>query len=334
MNRPTPLSAIIAVALLIAVGCAGSAGGEATVSRPVPLVLSGPMPERIGGFTFRGAVAVTAPGLGGLSGLSVSADGRQFVAVSDRGDVVRGRFGYDGDGNLAAVHDVAVEPLPLDDESDHYRRRDAEELAPLPDGGWLVAFEHVHRILRYPPGFDRSVSPPVALPTPPGLKQAPSNGGLEALAVLAGGRIVAVEEGNDDGTTDRPAWIGTPPLGGTGGWQRFTYRAAAGFRPTGATVLPSGDVLVLERWVSFLGGWSARIVRVAAEALRPGALVAGEELARIEPPLIADNFEGISAVPGPDGAIRIFLVSDDNFSVLQRTLFVALDLPAAATRRR
>ena len=42
-------------------------------------------------------------------------------------------------------------------------------------------------------------------------------------------------------------------------------------------------------------------------------------------PLTVDNFEGLAAVPGQDGAIRFYVISDDNFSSRQRTLLLAFD---------
>ena len=39
-----------------------------------------------------------------------------------------------------------------------------------------------------------------------------------------------------------------------------------------------------------------------------------------------DNFEGISATRGPNGATRIYIVSDNNFSGRQRTLLLAFDV--------
>ena len=38
-----------------------------------------------------------------------------------------------------------------------------------------------------------------------------------------------------------------------------------------------------------------------------------------------DNLEGLAALPQRDGSIRFYLISDDNFSKLQRTLLLAFD---------
>ena len=42
-------------------------------------------------------------------------------------------------------------------------------------------------------------------------------------------------------------------------------------------------------------------------------------------PLTVDNYEGLAALPRADGSVRFYLISDDNFSRLQRTLLVAFD---------
>lgn len=305
-------------------GCVAAFGGPSP-TRAVPLDPERPALSAVGALAFRGAVALNAPDVGGLSGLAVTDGGRQFVAVSDVGRVVRGRFLFDGDGRLSGIADVVQRPLPLErGRSDSKRNADSEEIAGLPDGSWLVSFEREHRILRYPAGLGRGDTVPTVLPAPPGLEDAPGNGGVEAMTVFADGRILAIEEDGDD--RRHRAWIGSAPVRNARDWRPLTYRSAAGFQPTSAAALPSGDALVLERQVSLLGGWAARIVRVPASSLVPGAVAEGEELARLERPLLTDNFEGMAIAAGRDGETLVYLVSDDNFSFLQQTLFVLLAL--------
>ena len=81
------------------------------------------------------------------------------------------------------------------------------------------------------------------------------------------------------------------------------------FRPTGAALLPGGDVLLLERRYPPV---AARLRRIRREALENREDLEGTELARFAPPLTVDNFEGVDIGPGPDGALRLFLISDDN----------------------
>lgn len=323
-------------ALAVAGGCAvlADSGGPPGVSKPVALDAERPAVAEVGALKFRGAIELPDSAVyGGLSGLWVSPDGARFVAVSDLGKTATGRLAYDGTGRLAGASDLAVRPLPLDDDPAYRgRRNDSEEIARLPDGAWLVSFERNHRILRYAAGPERPEGAPLRLPTPPGLEDAPANGGIEAMTVLRGGRILAIEEGDDDGVQERHAWLGGPTLTSRADWQRLTYRAAPRFRPTGAAALPDGGALVLERRVSLLGGWASRIVYVAPESLRSGAIIDGVELARLEPPLLVDNFEGIAVRPGSDGETLVYIVSDDNRSPLQHTYLAMFAVPAKALR--
>lgn len=321
--------------LAVAGGCAAVAGNGGPLESSVPVALDPDRPtlSEVGALRFRGGLRLPGgAGVGGLSGLWVSDSGDRFVAISDLGKSVTGRLSYDAQGRLAGAGSYDVRPLVLDKDPDYRGRlNDSEDLARLPDGGWLVPFERNHRILRYE-GADRPEGTPRKLPTPPGLETAPSNGGVEALAVLADGRVLAIEEGDDNGVRERHAWIAPPDLKRRGDWEPLTYRAAPRFRPTAAAALPDGGVLVLERRVSLLGGWAARIVHVPAESLRGGATMDGVELARLEPPLPTDNFEGLSVRPGPDGDLLVYVVSDDNRSPLQRTYIMMFQLPANALK--
>jgi hypothetical protein len=49
-----------------------------------------------------------------------------------------------------------------------------------------------------------------------------------------------------------------------------------------------------------------------------------DELA-LAAPLTVDNYEGVAALPRPDGSVRFYVISDDNFSRLPRTLLLAFD---------
>ncbi|WP_042446363.1 esterase-like activity of phytase family protein [Azospirillum sp. B510] len=333
-------------AAVVGSGGAGSEGGSETgsgpvTSTPVPLDRGRPDRRTLGPLRFLGGLDVAGGGrVGGLSGLWVDPAGDRFVAIGDTGLVVDGRLGSDPDGGLAGLSEIRARPLTVEEgTSNRKRRTDAEDLTRLPDGGWLVSLERDHRILRYTGGDRGPEGIPVPIPRPPGMESTPENGGLEALTRLPDGRLLTIEEGEDDGHRERRAWITRAGLAADGAgdgmprveadWQPFTYRVAPRYRPTSVAPLPDGGVLVLERRVSLLGGWSSRLVRVAARQLTAGAVVDGEELGRLEAPLINDNFEGIATRPGPAGQTLVYLISDNNFSPLQRTylLLFALDGP-------
>jgi len=299
----------------------------AAAQTPVPLTDLQPG-QQFGAATARGGV-VLPPDVGGVSAIDVAADGASALLISDRGGWVTVALSYDGGGDLAGAAVTARGRLIGPDGKALARkvRSDAEGLARLADGTLLVSFERDHRLLAYPPAAPPFSRPPRVLAAPAALDDGPRNGGLEALAVLSDGRLLALAEqttaagfGADLGA----AWLGT--LDGGVNWQPLARRRSDGFRPSGAATLPGGDVIVLERRFIPPAGLSARLVRVPARTIVPGATLAGIELARLGPPDIAENFEGIAARATPDGT-HVYVVSDDNFSPLLRSVLLMLEVP-------
>ena len=153
--------------------------------------------------------------------------------------------------------------------------------------------------------------PPRPLPFPEGAARCDSSGGFETMADVGDGRRLLVCERRRNASSTVPAWLGNDgewterdyPLAFDGGW------AGEPFRPTGATRLPGGDVLVVERRFPPLGARIARLDRASLEGTGP---LAPEEIARFEAPLTLDNFEGIDARRDASGRTLVYLISDDN----------------------
>ena len=107
---------------------------------------------------------------------------------------------------------------------------------------------------------------------------------------------------------------------------QFTVRRTDNFDISDACLLPSGDLLLLERKFSLSGGVGIRIRRIALTTIAPGALVDGPAVFTADLGQEIDNFEGIDAFADSDGNTVLTLVSDDNFSLLQRTLLMQFTL--------
>jgi hypothetical protein len=105
----------------------------------------------------------------------------------------------------------------------------------------------------------------------------------------------------------------------------LSYVPSAEFRASDCAALPNGDVIVLERRLSNFLSFSARLKRLSAESIRPSAVLNGEELLRLDPPLRVENFEGIAVQEDQSGTL-IYLISDDNFHPLQRTVLLQFRL--------
>src|SRR5690606_28950199 len=103
------------------------------------------------------------------------------------------------------------------------------------------------------------------------------------------------------------------------------YVTDGAFVPVDMDLLPDGSLLVLERRFSLLGGLGAQLRLVPAAQLgEPGWRPL--PVARLEPPLTVDNFEGLAVAGRGDEPPLVYIVSDDNFSPLQRTLLLQFRL--------
>jgi hypothetical protein len=302
-------------AFLAALGATSAASAKAqNAAQPFALPdLPGPL-RPLGGLV----LAPDMLGGGGFSGVHLAPD-LTLTLISDRGHWSEARLLLDG------LTPIGLQPLrhgPLRDEAGKPIPRgfaaDAEALARRPDGTWLVAFERRHRIRAY----RRLDGPGAYVAAPPGLEAAPPNGGLESLAVLQDGRLFAIAEifTPPDRPELRHAWLGAP-----GRWTPLYWQPAPGFHPTDAAILPDGRALVLERRFSLLGGFSARLVMTAHDALRSareGAVLRGETILLLnDAPLPSENWEAVAVTRLGDQTL-VALISDDNESVLQRSLLL------------
>nr|WP_282572008.1 esterase-like activity of phytase family protein [Roseomonas acroporae] len=300
------------------------AGGALAGTAPAPRPAFLPRLLPLGGL----ALSRQAIGFGGLSALHLEPDGRLTV-LNDHGAWFTARLLLDGprpvglaELHTGRLHDGAGAPL------DQHFVADSESLARLPDGGWLVGFERWHRIRAY-----RDLDAPgTYVEAPPGLARAPLNGGLESLAVLADGRWLALSESLAAATPGNvAAWIGRPRADGGVDWTRLDYRPAPpDYWPSDVAALPDGGALVLERRFGLGTGLRFRcrlawIPPAALAAAGPGTVLEAETLLRLEPPLPADNFEGVS-VARLGGRTVVALLSDDNESPFQRGVLLLFEL--------
>ena len=274
--------------------------------------------RQFGALTLMGAFQLNSKDkrFGGLSGLSIGADGR-FYAISDHGFWLSARMMKTADGALADLVDWRIAAMLTPANSPVAGSlADAEALSPTRSGSFLVAFEGRHRIWRYdaPPHTFASRPTPIAVPAE--LSRAPSNGGLECLSELPDGRLLALAE--DFANPDRSfkGWLIDDNRFG-----QVSYLPANGFRVADCAALKNGDVLVLERRYVPLGIFTNRLTMIDAKTIHSGHQLSGREMLRIEPSLVTENFEGLTVQESATGT-TIYLVSDDNYNPFQETLLL------------
>jgi hypothetical protein len=311
---------------------------EFSVGAPVSIeVKARPLPSfdrrdrsqvRFGSLEYRSGLILTSPfrGFGGLSGLRLDARGERFISFSDKGSWFTGRILYQG-RTMTGLDDVEAAPMLGADGRPITARGwfDSESIA-LDGSVVYIGLERVNQVLRFDfaKGFTRSRGEVV--PMPPAVKKLPFNKGLEALVfvpkgmVLAGTLIAISERGLDSAGNLIAFLVGGPTPG------QFSVRRSQNFDVSDAVLLPSGDLLVLERKFSLLEGLDVRIRRIALKSLAPGAVVDGPSIFEADLGQEIDNMEGIDAHVTPEGDTVLTMVSDENFSMIQRTLLLQFTL--------
>tara|TARA_Y100001936_G_scaffold254029_1_gene323709 strand:- start:8468 stop:9436 length:969 start_codon:yes stop_codon:yes gene_type:complete len=290
----------------------------------IPLSIEKPDLRTVGELEFRGGLKIQSKKetFGGLSGLAISANGSFLRAVSDKDNWIRAQPVLDKRGNLVGLASAMMGPLIAPNGKPISRKEwnDAESLFRVPNG-YVASFERIHRLMHY-----RGTRTPMAsagIPTlaPHRLEDGPPNKSIEAAVSLRDGRWVVFAENFPEAGTVISGWILQKQR-----WRPFDLVRTELFHPAGAALLPSGDVLLLERRFTFLGGFGSRLSIIPEKSFRPGAQLQGREIARIDPPLVDENFEGVAAFKNRKGETIVFIVSDDNFFPLQSTLLLMFRL--------
>ena len=260
------------------------------------------------GVRLLGAVALSAdhPAFGGFSGLLVR-DSR-LTAVSDTGWWLMAPFD-DGTTGLRPAAGRFVRMHDTDGSAFDKTGGDAEGLAVLGDRV-AVSFERDHRIMLH------DGTRPVTEIRDRRFERMSSNSGLEALASLTGGRLLAIGEQALAG--GHPAFVISP----NGTVQAASLPASGRHAVTGADVGPDGRLYVVLRDYVPLVGVSIRIHRYRLGEDGLPLVESREVLAELEGATGIDNMEGISVWTDAAGRVRLTLISDDNYSALQRTLIV------------
>jgi hypothetical protein len=311
---------------------------ELSVAAPVPVEVNArPIPSfdsrdrahaRFGALEYRSGLILTSRfrGFGGLSGWRLDAKGEQFISISDKGTWFTGRIVYRG-REMTGLADVEAAPMLGADGKPITARGWFDSEAIALDGALVyIGLERVNQILKFDfsKGGTRSRGDPVAVP--PALRKLPYNKGLESLAVvpnglpLAGTLIAISERGLDSDGNIIGFLIGGPQPGD------FAVRRSDNFDISDAVVLRDGDLLILERKFSLLTGVGIRIRRIALKSIQRGATVDGPSIFDADLGHEVDNMEGIDAHVTPEGETVLTMVSDDNFSIIQRTLLLQFTL--------
>lgn len=280
------------------------------LSVPSPAVVK----PHLGAFTLEGIWQLTSRSVefGGYSAVLVQPDGR-LLLVSDSGFC------------------IIISPPDTDGAdpewfSPHYKKRsirgfhDFESGTADPTTGkvWM-AEEGLNTIYRMTPQFrvDGQVAPKA-------MHDWGYNTGAEAMARLQDGRFVLLREAPKGWLEDRlhaAVLFSGDPVEHPDAMD-FTFAAPAQFDPTDMAQLPDGRVLILLRRLTWPmpQRFAGRIVIADPADIAKGTHWRSRVVAKLSSSLPIDNFEAMAIDKRKDGKLTVWLVSDDNHAVFQRTL--------------
>lgn len=307
------------------VGLAAPAGAE---NIRLDLHPGRPGQDQIGKLVWRGGVEVhfDEPGFGGISAMEPNTrgiGGGTMTLLTDRGDVARIEMVEDAAGNLIDVRLLSFGPLTGAGGrvAGDATGGDAEAIAGMPDGGWIVAFEGRHRLLHFPASGEPLRGVPRLINAPRGLERAAGDHGIKAASELRDRKVLLIADYLPTMPGFTMAWIGNGA-----DWTPMSYAIYRPFQPAGAAMLPNGDVAVVENNPTSRFGGGSRIALIRARNLRAGAPIQTEELAQLKPPYVSGNFEAIAATRTLSGRPQIYLASDNGFDENTPTVIVKFDV--------
>jgi len=302
----------------------------------IPLYPDRPGDNRAGSLVYRGGLILNSsdPRFGGWSDLAVSSNGNRFLALSDRGHWLRARLSYDASGNLSNTDAGDITPiLDMDGQPVSGRNSDPEGLALERDGDLdgpvVVSFEGNVRIWRY----DFSAGPaarPTNIAIGDWVKRLHNNQQLEAITILRPDALIAFGEAKVAPGDDLLGAIESYPGDGQPHTRMLSVVPHDPFNITSAAHAPDGGLFLLERRFSLMGGGGTELRHIGANDIREGARLDGEILMNLSlQDANIDNMEGVAVRRGAHGETLLYLISDDNFLSIQRTLLLMFELRAA-----
>ncbi len=136
---------------------------------------AGSQPDNRHKLIWRGGLVLSSKmgAFGGYSGLILSADGQDMLAISDAGGWLKGRIRYNGIRPVGLSNTVIGSLRPRWQAIRRNHERDAEDLSlargSLGAGEVLISFENFNRIIRYPVSAAGIGTPLEIIPAPSSL---------------------------------------------------------------------------------------------------------------------------------------------------------------------
>ncbi|MCF8475043.1 MAG: esterase-like activity of phytase family protein [Emcibacter sp.] len=290
----------------------------------------------VGKLLYMGGVQITSSEkiFGGISSIVISPDGHEILAISDSNQWFLADIIYNDNNRLVNITNTQMAPIKniITKDEDKDIVDDAEAITAVDSDGYVISFEKPHALRYfqartsndYKSLFSANAQKITFAPTlPESFVNLPKNTGIEALTTLTDGRILAFSENiiKDGDTSIAQGWII-----GRGKMEAISYEIDPSYKPTDMATMSNGDILVLERHFSLARGMAARLRRISGISIISGQKIKGEVIAELAYPFNVDNMEALAVRQNSVGDTIIYIMSDNNFSKLQRNLLMMFKL--------
>lgn len=248
------------------------------------------------------------PDFGGFSGLHLSDDGQQLVALGDREVLIATATITRDNGQITKIGPPTLTRIPLPNTTPNAGFADSEGLAIANDGTIFISTEGPRHSLYALNGLPDST--PIKLPQHPDFPKLQGNSSLEALAIGPDRALYTIPERSGRATRPFPVYRLKDGI-----WDiPFRIARRGNHLVVGADIGPDNRLYVLERHFTGIG-FQSRVRRFDLDGTNEKTILDTINGTH-------DNLEGISVWRDAENQLRITMISDDNFRFFQRTEIV------------
>ena len=245
---------------------------------------------------------------GGISGLTVSENGENFVFLSDKSFFFKGKIIRN---NLNKIIDLKIlDKGQLSSSKGEIltgKNIDSESIVKIDKSGYYVSFESNNRIMYH----ETLKSPGKFIPKHSDFDKLLFNDGIEALAIKENGELYALPELPPKGKDYHPIYKFN-----NNEWSIIDkIKIDQGFKVVDAEMIDDENLITLERKFSFYDGFKIRLRRIIFEK----NIIKNSEILLESLPWEYYNFEGLGKWKDSNGNIYLTMVSDNQFSPLLKT---------------
>lgn len=302
------------------------------IAAPFHLDRADPMRRIFGELVWKGGLVLKSDAgfFGGFSGLMIDAEGKSITGVTDASAWITANLLYK-DGRLSGVSNVRMGPLLGSDKKPFVSKSKEDSEAITWNGKeFLVSFERDHRISVFNKvdGHPDTQIGSVQLPDAHGME---GNNGLEALRVIRGGvnkgKLIMFAEYLSGKNGVLTGWIRDGDI-----YHKLFFEEKDEYSITDVESLDDGSLIILERRYRVADGIRMRIRYIKAVDVKPGAVLSGVILFDADKKFVIDNMEGLAVHKNNQGKTILTVISDDNFSKLQKTLLMQFEIPESVLK--